>query len=365
MQKKCKILLIGFFVIFTIPVLVATIIIWYVDPFRLYHEPFMCKNQIYDDMRYNAKGLIDYTDFDSLILGSSMLSNTSSKEAGDLLGGKFLNLSMWGSDFEDRAVIMDYALRNKNIKKIIFSLDRGYMLQTYMPTQVPSDKFYFLYNKFRIDSFKIYLNNRLLKKIFSFKCESFQPDIDMPSSWYNENDAKLFGLNGWKREYVPKFMEEMERFLSNKTEKKNIDPIILEEKKIYIEKNILNYAKKYPQTDFILLIPPYFVAQNIINDKYSSFSFQNKLIKYILDQNLKNIKIYGFDDRNFVLDIENYRDMIHYLPTINSEITKSISKNIGEINKENIDTWQAKCEEMANNFDIMKLYNYFLDIKLK
>jgi hypothetical protein len=50
-------------------------------------------------MRQQAAGIINNYEFDSIILGTSMLENTSAKEAGEKLGGKFMNISLSGSNF--------------------------------------------------------------------------------------------------------------------------------------------------------------------------------------------------------------------------------------------------------------------------
>ncbi|ELV8017581.1 hypothetical protein QND80_001710, partial [Campylobacter jejuni] len=75
------------------------------------------------DMRMQARGLILYKDFDSAIIGTSMLENTSAKEANKKLGGNWINLSLGGSTFALRAVILDYLFKHKDIKNIIYSLD--------------------------------------------------------------------------------------------------------------------------------------------------------------------------------------------------------------------------------------------------
>ena len=74
-------------------------------------------------MRQQAAGIINNYEFDSIILGTSMLENTSAKEAGEKLGGKFMNISLSGSNFYERSFVLEYALRKKEIKKIIYSLD--------------------------------------------------------------------------------------------------------------------------------------------------------------------------------------------------------------------------------------------------
>ena len=51
------------------------------------------------NMRQQAAGIINNYEFDSIILGTSMLENTSAKEADEKLGSKFMNISLSGSNF--------------------------------------------------------------------------------------------------------------------------------------------------------------------------------------------------------------------------------------------------------------------------
>ena len=126
MQKKFRTLVFIFFFIAFITSIIFGFIICYIDPFALWHKPFYCPNQVYEykNMRYNAKRFLERSDYDSLIFGSSMLENTSAKEAAKKLGGSFINISIRGSHFNERRFILDYALaKNKNIKQVLTTFD--------------------------------------------------------------------------------------------------------------------------------------------------------------------------------------------------------------------------------------------------
>lgn len=117
-------------------------------------------------MRTQAAGIINNYDFDSVILGSSMLENTSVKEAGEKLGGKFFNISIAGSDLKDKEILLSYLLDKKDIKKIIFLLDydnRINFLHKYEPNR---DSYEFLYDKNSINDIKAYLNLRYISCLF-------------------------------------------------------------------------------------------------------------------------------------------------------------------------------------------------------
>ena len=87
------------------------------DPLKLFHQPWKYKEYLQWDMRQQAAGIIKHWDFDSVILGTSIMECTSAKESSQKLGGKFVNISLSGSYFYERAIVLKYLLKHKKIKK--------------------------------------------------------------------------------------------------------------------------------------------------------------------------------------------------------------------------------------------------------
>ena len=373
MQKKSRILIFSFFGVFIVIFSTFCAVVWYVDPFRLFHQPFMCKNQVYDDMRYNARWFIKSGDYDSIILGTSMLANTSAKEAAELLGGKFINISIWGSSLEQRAILMNYALKKKPIKKIIISLDRGGLVpvDVKLDNKVSANRFDFLYTD-NSNIFKVYMNIKFISKIFSFKCEE-DANMDMPSSWMlkwgDRTEQRFGGLENWIKTYKDKDMQTTMQMLSaaaimalNGYQPQNLlNTYYLEKYQKDLDNNVLKFAKDYPNTEFVLVIPPYFMAYNSIlrfsADGYSAL--QKELIRYVLNQKLSNIKLYAYDYLDFTYDVRNYMDLGHYSPEINSKILQMLSKKEGELNLSNLDKWWQKYDEAAMNYNFLNFYHDF------
>lgn len=372
MQKKSRILVFSFFGVFIVIFSAFCAVVWYVDPFRLFHQPFMCKNQIYDDMRYNARWFIKSGDYDSIILGTSMLANTSAKEAAELLGGKFINISIWGSSLEQRAILMNYALQNRPLKKIITSFDRGsFAPNNILPDSIPTKYFDFLY-KGDLDIFRIYFSTKHLNKIISLKCDR-DMNLDMPSSWMEYGGEiikqRFGGVNNWAKYYNSTETKNSFQMLSNAVAKKEngYEPkniLNINNFKKYkkdIDANLLKFAKEFPNTEFILIIPPYSMVCNSIlsytDDGHSIL--QKELVRYILEQNLKNIRFFSYDYEKFTYDVANYMDLGHYSPEINSKILELINNGYGELTINNLDAWWKKYDEEKNNYDFYKFYHDF------
>lgn len=74
------------------------------------------------NQRVQNAAFINHLDFDSIILGNSYMENTSAKEASDVFGGKFFNLSMSGSNNYERSIVLKRTLENHDIKRVILLL---------------------------------------------------------------------------------------------------------------------------------------------------------------------------------------------------------------------------------------------------
>lgn len=310
-------------------------VLWFVDPLKLFHKPFICENTIYDSARYSVRGLIDTMDFDSVILGTSMLENTSSKEASDKLGGRFINIAMSGSSFYERKIILNYLFQKKQIKNVLYSLDRVYV-------DVKVD-YEFLYDTFVFDDFKIYLNKKYINYIFNtflnFGEKCAISDFDRPFAWYKK---------------FPQYFGGIKNFAKNK-DNSNMANIVQSENIVsykMFDENILYFAKKHPKTNFILFIPPYSRVQSAVYYEEKVLDIHKSVIKYILEQKLPNIKIYAFDDMDFTTDIANYIDLWHYSEEINSKMLDWIRSNVGLLTLENFDEWWANYEKLVKKFDL-------------
>ena len=371
MQKRSKNLLKYFFFGVFFMAFVFCFTIWLVDPFEIWHKRYICKNEFYDNMRYNARRIINNGDFDSIIIGTSMLASTKASEASSLLGGKFANLSLLGSSLGERAVVLNYALPKKDIKKVIISLDLNYMMpfnqEQEKRTLNESIDFAYLYDDNYLDDYKIYDNIKYVIKIFKFKCD-VEFNKDTPSPLVKE-DA-LGGLENWTHKRINEIIyDSLSTPIKIKKEQKVVeqsepDIAVLEYYKGYIDKNILSFATKFPNTQFIIIIPPYSIVHNAIDAQTSSttMSLHKALINHILSSKNKNVKIYGFDNLGISLDMSNYVDLSHYVTKINSLMLLQISKGKNELSKENFEAYWQEFTKKAMAFDLLSFYEEFLSI---
>jgi len=333
-------------------------------------------------MRQQALSLIKYWKFDSVIIGTSMLENTSSKEASQYLGGKFINISLSGSDFSERKVVLDYVLKKKKIKKVLYSLDNiGIVDATALQSPFKLENWGYLYDENPWNDVKIYLNKKYLKCLFTPKskrrCMGKKVDFDRPSAWYHlENHANRYGgIDNWfkhSNEQIDNEYRKVLKIIQNIKKNKKIETQTIytrqKEVKKYLDINLLSLIKNYPDTEFILVLPPYLRAQYAMDAQYNKdrFKIYVESIRYLVGQSqvYKNMYIYGWGDYDFLDDIRNYKDFEHYKYTINSWMLHKIDKKEGLLRKQNIDDYLAVFSQKALDYNFDYIYNK-LDTYLK
>jgi len=344
------------------------------DPLKIYHKPWIYKEYLQLDMRQQAAGIINNWEFDSIILGTSMLECTSSKEASEILGGHFVNISLAGSYFYERAIVLNYVLKKKALKKVIYSLDIEGLVETGRSNGTFNiEDWAYLYDDNPINDFRAYMNDKYMKCVFSLfsksQCMGRKVDFDRPNSWHElpDQSIRFGGLDNWFKSKENIQIKYAFNEILNKIKKikhgeiiknKNLE-VNLERSKRYIDKTLINYIAKYPNTEFILILPPYSRIRFALEAQYNQKLFERykASIKYLVSRSneFSNLKIYGWGNHAFVDDIANYKDPQHYEYKINSWMLGAIQKNEGLLTTSNIDEYLETFTQKALKYDLFML----------
>lgn len=344
---------------------VAFIAVFYtIDPLQFFHRSKALNSPLFSNMRVQAAGILNTFSIDSIILGTSMLENTSAAEASAKIGGKFFNISIEGGDYTERAIILKRALQ-KNIKNIIFSLDIYYR---YCPNNDIRIQTY-LYDDNHINDIKYYATIKNIRKIFLDNYGLTKMDHDRPNAWFNVPDHRdRFGgieqwvahkensqVNGFLFRELPAAAQKFKTDIRQELHAYDKERMA----KQYIEKNILEIIKCHPGTNFYFIFPPYsrFMYATMRRSAPQDFFLHQEIIRYLVDRtkNDKNIHIYGFEDQDFPDDIANYKDPTHYHQKFNSMFLDAIAAGRHELTPEMVEGYLQRCEQKAWDFDIPAL----------
>jgi len=358
--------------------------ILYLDPLQIFHKAPFSKNLFYKDQIVHNAGIINSYDFDSIILGTSMLENTSSKEASALLDSNFVNLSISGSKLADRAFTLNYALNKKEIKNVIISLDRFGKVGEYRVNNAV-DSYSFLYNDSSYDDIKVYANPKYLliavcqvaKKYIEYCSNKFK-SIENLNEWFsNKKDSIRFGgIDNWIKSSDNPQVERAFKKILKKVQCIKDNNCAVDKAALYthtkesFDSYIFKYAQLNPDTKFHLVFPPYSRLRYALWKQANTGEFElyESAINYIVKktQSLENISVYGFDHLSFVDDISNYQDTGHYHPNINSMMLSAIKNKIHVLTPETVNLYIEKVKNQAQAYNIENITDKIkLAIELK
>ncbi|HEG0496238.1 TPA: hypothetical protein SB541_000155 [Campylobacter jejuni] len=359
--------------LFPIPIIfILIMLIYFYDPLQLYHKPFLRNITFSSDLRVQAAGIINNYNFDSVIIGTSMLENSSKEEANKKLEGQWVNLSLSGSYLNERSVVMKYLFNKKNIHQIIYSLD---VFTLNYPLNKDTSNFDYLYNDSFVNPLRLYLNFKNPKFIICALTNSTKEkcvgkyDLENVTKWIIRKHI-AFDFKNWdfKDKKLVKAILNAQKF----NPKYNIN---IETNKKYIDTKLLDFIKAHPNTQFHLIIPTYsrmlyrilFLDKGYYYNKNSIlFSKYQAILKWLIKETSKypNVKIYGFDDLSYADNIANYKDPVHYNIDMNSMQLDAIKNHTHILTPENMDKYFKIMEEKIKNYDLNPFLIYIKKNKL-
>lgn len=351
-KKIFLIVFIAYLLLF--PVYLLSIYLY--DPSHIFSNP---DNLFAKSMRLQARSYLNENqNVSGIIIGSSMLENTSSVESSQKLfsddSDYFLNLSLEGSSFIERKIVLDYAFASHDIKKVIYSID----LDPLHFSALSNDFWLKLYDRNPFNDFLIYFRKEPLQCLLTLSksktCIGSKVGLDRPTAWIiDPKYANSFnGLCSWP--IKSKIL--LKDSLYNYQKSIAINSYNLAYQIKYTEDNVFSLTDKHNKTEFYFVVPPYSalyykIKFSVANDEYD---WSRSYLKYFVSECDKrsNCHLYGFDDQAFVSDLNNYKDPMHYSDKINSLMIDSIANREHEIDANNLNDYLEISESTVENFDI-------------
>lgn len=285
------------------------------------------------DDRLKASLIIRTQNYDSVILGSSMLKRFNENSVSQK-NNRFVNLSTRGSTIHERIKYLEYIYQNKkNIKDVVFSLDHGLSLHhRNFPINMNPNDWMYLFDNNNLNDLKLYFQYEYAACIFTHfidNCNLRKTNVQRTENYFKiryEQDKKISGIEGWLSE------KGRWKMIAKRVER-------IEKKGTFVKKfttdfkNDLNQLKQLAldnqSTNFHLIIPPYSIMYlKLMKQHHPNLYLDYRMfLNYVHTnyQNIPNIKIIIFDGSNMTKDYSHYIDMRHYI----GPIMKSVQDSIG------------------------------------
>ena len=314
-------------------------------------------------MRESAHARMRNNIFDSIIIGNSWSECTSSKKANDILGGKFINLSISGSNMLEKKLVLEWAFKHYKIKKVVYIIDTHYLNLEKKSTY--TDNWTLLYDNNPFNDINIYLNDKYLMcnlVLCEMNKDINYTNIDKANNWEKEelHNRRFGGFKNWKK-YYPEDEQIKDTFdaiykSNDDIYKLDIDNTFKQNIQKYFDDYVFQMVKKNPDIEFYFIVSPICNLQwalNIRDDTFKKMKYALTVFTHESDK-YKNSKLFAFDNENVIGDIKDFKDGSHYKSWINYYILNAIKNNTNMLTITNIDDYFKNVQKKAQSVNFTK-----------
>lgn len=290
----------------------------FVDPFQIYRlatryiPPIDNTTQVYS----NA-GIVRNYAYDSAIVGTSVTENFHPSLMDELLGGRFIKLCTSAGTAYNHALLLDLAFRTHDMARVVYGLDVYSLIGALDKTgsTVPM----YLYDDNPLNDVSYWLNRSVLG--------SFLPRC-LRTWGQRQDDTIRDTMYNWagRDEYGPVALYNAE--FAPPTDMLAADRHV-EIAQANLKTHILPFIEAHPETRFDFFFPPYSAAEWSTMKSRGTLEAMLTLrgLCYDMLSGYDNVTLYDFTVReDWVLDLNNYKDTLHYGEWINDGITRCIAR---------------------------------------
>lgn len=333
------------------------------DPLQIWHKPFFRKTTYSGNARESMPAIVRDYDFDGIIIGNSYSENTSAAEASEKLGAKFMNLSVTGATTYENKMLTEYVFKRKEIKRVLYFLETSYLEQIKENESYPLSQYAFLYDDNKFNDFKIYMNFKYLQGSLFFSNNKnyigIERDMDAPYAWYGGSKKFFGGFDNWIKHKNDWRIDEILRELSKTQDKVCAGGLSDEDKNkiaAFFEENLMPPVIDNPQIRFFLVLPPVSDMWLALQLRNGNKFFEKRMfaLEHLasLSEKYGNFRFFAFDDLDIIGKTEDFKDLTHYAPWVNSYILTSVKENKNLITPENAGAYIEKAYKKAAEFKL-------------
>ena len=339
-----------FFITGILCLILWTAVVICIDPFFHYHAPINGFPYIVDDQVDMNPGLARHLEYDSVILGSSMVVNFNTDLFRDRLGLTTAKLPYNGAYPKDQSNIMSiiFDAKQDSVKRVFLGIDELNYSGDIQETKFPITDY--LYDKNVFNDVKYLFNKDVMldycvKPLFD-RSESTQWNMIYPFWWNDEHYQKALVLMYYEPAQKSDGPGSSEEYI--KAIGRNLDA------------NIIPYIEEHPETTFTIFYPPYSILYwndvcnrdelRIVMDKFRYIS--RRLLEY------ENVELFFFSgQKDIICNLNNYADYTHYSPKVCEYMVDCFADGECRVTEENLDREIDKLYELALYYDYPAIWD--------
>ena len=339
--------ILGFFAVVLAAVLVLSAAAYAIDPFlqfRAKDNTYLLRGWFVDS------GLVRNYDYDTLIIGSSMVQNFDMELWREKLGGKPLHIGMGAISAREISELVNIAYDSHKADKYYICVDQ-YLFST------ESDNTHFPAHLLRTDllsrlryllSYEVwfrYIPVDIVYRILDLL------HVELPEKY--ENKKSIDKLGDWRLDFPPGTVgrEAVLRYYSKG--QYSVSAVNTENLSERMKKRIDHFLDtfSYVRGEHVFFFPPYSSLFWCDAQSEGYYSFYQSVKGYFAEQAMqRGAAVYDFQGADCTLDLDNYRDTSHFLPVVSDWIIDCFARGDCRMTKDNIPAMLDKALENTNRF---------------
>jgi len=318
----------SFICVVIILTLIVGSVVYIIDPFFRFR---VVDGKYFLNPKYVSPGLVRNYDYDTLILGSSMIQNFNMQSFRDKLNCKPLHIGIGGAK---PAEILKYIELSEKVGKAdTYYICIDISSFAFEPVVYTPE---YLFDDGLISDFKYIYNYEAICQFVPANIALMALEKINPNTGLYDKKTQIDYLGDWSDDFRCSEKSVIENYNSGAYKPASVNPDTFYElcaKKTDDFFEILNKSK-----DYVFFIPPY--SSLYWYDKINSGEFDvlNQGKKYFVEKALNfGATVYDFQAAELTVDLNNYRDTTHYSHQINEWIVDRFKDGAFKINRTNID----------------------------
>lgn len=309
------------------------------DPFYYYRWDSGGEG-VFFNQRYQNAGIARNSRADTVLLGTSMVSNFRASYLEDAFGGAAVKLTFPDGRFSEFDWALETVFRHSEPERVLFSLDLNILVRD--ESGLDSELPLYLYDDNPFNDVRYLLNkDALIYSVYSLYSRAAGAAVpcDEAFAWDKTTGFSTnFVLASYTRQ--PQSATALARGAYRSAVEENLS-------------HILSWAAAHPETEFIVYLPPY----NILYWDKIARSGETEAVFGALQQcfetldGVENIRLCQFLDLDIVTDCSYFNDYIHFSGLGAQRVLEAMAGGEYDVTAENAESTLETVRALQAEYD--------------
>ncbi len=297
------------------------------DPFYHYHKPWFGLTAVLTDKEYQCVGTLRNFEYDSLIVGSSVVENNNNAWFNEAFSCNAIKAVRSYGATADLCYLLDVAHEEHTLDNVFYNIDPSSLaaepVTTYESTGCPM----YLYDRNILNDYQYWFNKDVLFEKIPYMLMKSLTGYD-PNESYNWAQWKTFSTAS---------------ILSNYARLPQVTPMMAADTyREQLEGNLALLEKEvssHPETQYYFFFPPYSILW------WDNMNRSGELESYLYNEQIAmerllsydNVRLFNFQAREDIVgDLDNYLDTLHFSDRINQQMCADMAAGKNEVTPDTV-----------------------------